>query len=297
MTWVKRVGRRVLRALPDELGRTALRLTGRVAPYVHNEPPAPPPGTVLAPPDFVGIGAQRSGTTWWYELLTDHPDVYSSPKVDKELHFFDQFWQREEAAAAVTAYRDWFPRPPGSISGEWTPVYMLYPWVAPMVAESAPGAKILVMLRDPVARFWSGINFAATALDMRITRSVVMEAISRGLYAHQLGWWEEWFPPEQILVLQFEACISAPEVWLAKTYEFLGLDTSHSPDQLETVKNPLREKAYLEDREFNQLLTEHYKHDVIALQALRPEIDLAFWSSFSHLTTGTDRSQGSKPRE
>ena len=38
-------------------------------------------------PEFLGIGAQKSGTTWLYENLKKHPQLYL-PKT-KEIHFFD----------------------------------------------------------------------------------------------------------------------------------------------------------------------------------------------------------------
>ena len=44
-------------------------------------------------PDFLGIGAQRSGTTWLYEQLRGHPQVVMSSKR-KEIHFFDRHYDR-----------------------------------------------------------------------------------------------------------------------------------------------------------------------------------------------------------
>lgn len=38
-------------------------------------------------PDFFCIGAQRSGTSWLFHLLRQHPDVWLTPH--KELHYFD----------------------------------------------------------------------------------------------------------------------------------------------------------------------------------------------------------------
>lgn len=38
-------------------------------------------------PDFIGMGAPRSGTTWLYEVLRSHPDIWMPPI--KELHYFD----------------------------------------------------------------------------------------------------------------------------------------------------------------------------------------------------------------
>lgn len=39
-------------------------------------------------PTFLGIGAQKAGTTWLYKFLKRHPDVWM-PTV-KELHYFDR---------------------------------------------------------------------------------------------------------------------------------------------------------------------------------------------------------------
>ncbi|MEL6160501.1 MAG: sulfotransferase domain-containing protein [Cyanobacteria bacterium J06623_5] len=39
-------------------------------------------------PTFLGIGAHKAGTSWLYEQLITHPDVYMPPK--KEIHFFDR---------------------------------------------------------------------------------------------------------------------------------------------------------------------------------------------------------------
>ncbi len=39
-------------------------------------------------PDFIGIGAQKAGTTWLYRNLQAHPEVWMPPI--KELHYFDE---------------------------------------------------------------------------------------------------------------------------------------------------------------------------------------------------------------
>jgi hypothetical protein len=39
-------------------------------------------------PDFLGIGAQKAGTTWLYQNLRHHPGVWLPPQ--KELHYFDE---------------------------------------------------------------------------------------------------------------------------------------------------------------------------------------------------------------
>ena len=53
-------------------------------------PPKAPTGWRTGPPDFVGVGFQRCGTTRWYNLITAHTEV-ARPVATKELHFFDRF--------------------------------------------------------------------------------------------------------------------------------------------------------------------------------------------------------------
>ena len=46
-------------------------------------------------PDFVCIGAPKSGTTWLYRNLNTHPSIWI-PAV-KELHYFDALFPLAEA--------------------------------------------------------------------------------------------------------------------------------------------------------------------------------------------------------
>src|SRR5213595_3311651 len=60
------------------------------------EAPECPPGWRTGPPDFVGVGAQRCGTSWWYRgTIRSHPQVVRIAKPGKELHYFDRFWGGE----------------------------------------------------------------------------------------------------------------------------------------------------------------------------------------------------------
>ncbi|MFW6275337.1 MAG: hypothetical protein ACOC2M_01735 [bacterium] len=38
-------------------------------------------------PTFLGIGVQKSATTWLAHMLREHPDIFIPPA--KEIHFFD----------------------------------------------------------------------------------------------------------------------------------------------------------------------------------------------------------------
>ena len=72
----------------------------------------PPGETTTGPPDFVGVGTQRSGTTWWFETLLDHPQIRGPRTGRKEQHFFDQFATRELTDERIAALPQAVPARP-----------------------------------------------------------------------------------------------------------------------------------------------------------------------------------------
>ena len=72
-------------------------------------PPACPAGWHVGPPDYVGLGAQKAGTSWWDALIGDHPDVHRVGGVPKELHYFDQAWEEALSDADLLPLRALLP--------------------------------------------------------------------------------------------------------------------------------------------------------------------------------------------
>ena len=93
---------------------------GKTASTSHH--PCPRPGERTGPPEFVGIGAQKAGTTWWFGLVASHPDVAQRDDIHKERHFFDRYATRSFGPQECEQYRAWFPRPMGRspVSGHRT---------------------------------------------------------------------------------------------------------------------------------------------------------------------------------
>ena len=106
------------------------------------------PDEATGPPDFVGIGTQKAGTTWWFDAICAHPDVYSRADIHKERHFFGRYAVRPFGPAECTQYHDWFPRPPDSLTGEWTPDYIHCPWVPALLARAAPRTRLVLLTRS-----------------------------------------------------------------------------------------------------------------------------------------------------
>jgi Sulfotransferase family len=255
--------------------------------------PECPPSWTTAPPDFVGIGAQRCGTTWWFAgALEAHPLVAIPPGRRKELHFFDRYWTDEVETDFAARYEQFFPRPEGSITGEWTPSYMCDPWAVPLLVEASPEARFLIMLRDPVERYRSGI-----APVLRRSRehgydplSIVIanHAVLHSMYHAQVKRALEILGRDRVLVLQYERCVDDPLGQMRRTQRFLELEPLAAvPPALERrvpsgTLFPLGESPPLPAR-LRLELTSALGDDVREVAALCPELDLGLWPNFASL--------------
>jgi Sulfotransferase domain len=272
---------------PTSVQYRVLHVLGREAPWASGAPPvAPPPPADMrtGAPDFVGIGAAKSGTTWWFSLLMSHPEIHV--EYDKELNYFnDQFLKRLEAGkvtlADAEAYRDWFPRPEGTITGEWTPHYAFAYRLPPVLRVAAPGAKLLVMLRDPVERYRSDLS---RRMPSKALERLRFRSLANSMYANVLQPWEDLYHPDELLVLQFEACVRSPAKHLAETFRFLGVDDTFLPSEIRAPINTSKTKLGLDPFVVQQLVR-LYAPDVLRLVGQHPGIDVSLWPNFAHLTS------------
>ena len=233
--------RRAAAALRRTLGRatSTRRLRGRLLGSLH----------LL--PDFVIIGAARSGTTHLLGQLNAHPNVLPGPR---EAHFFDT----HRHTYGVGWYRTRFPRVAARdralraglspvLTGESSPSYLTHPSAPARLARALPDTRLIVLLRDPTARaasHWAwclrqcgetrtlreaveselgaqgdegGIRVPA---DRRINDPLV---VRRGLYQPQLERWHAHFPRDRLLVLQSERWFADPLATMRGVCDFLGL--------------------------------------------------------------------------
>jgi len=241
--------------------------------------PDVPEGWTTGPPDYVGIGAQRCGTSWWYDSVRRNPGIQRSP-LGKEVHYFDRYWRGDEPDDIAAEYASLFPRPPGQIVGEWTPRYMADHWAIRLLRKAAPDARLLVMLRDPVARYRSAIARLQRKAEERGSRVLlpqVNDALWRGFYFEQLRRVFDLFPREQVLVLQFERCVGDPVPEMERTCRFLGMDPPEAfPERLMEHRQAGRQTPGLQPA-VGEEVAERYREDSLRLAELCPGIDLSLW--------------------
>jgi hypothetical protein len=206
-------------------------------------------------PSYLIIGAQRSGTTTLHALLARHPQIVWP--LRKEVRYFDR---RHLPGSLV--YRAYFPLRSelgdGQITGEATAT-LLYTAQAPRrVHHLLPEARLIALLRDPVARAHSHYEYnrrffgepAATfeeAIDDEPRRlpspgAQPLEEIylARSRYAEQVERWLAIFPREQLLVVRSEDLYAAPAAVASDVAVWLGLDP-YEPESMWRNETPGKE--------------------------------------------------------
>ncbi len=210
-------------------------------------------------PQFLIVGGQRCGTTSLYKYLAQHPGV-AAPPLGKGAHYFDTNFAKGERW-----YRGHFPtrlvltggpREP-RITGEGSPYYLFHPCVPARARAVVPDAKIIAMLRDPVARayshYWHEVarGFEALSFDQAIDlegerlagederlRTVSnyesfghqhWSYLARGRYAEQLEAWYASFPKEQVLVISSKDFFANTDAVYSRILEFLDLPPNRLP--------------------------------------------------------------------
>lgn len=119
-------------------------------------------------PNFLVIGAEKSGTTALHELLATHPQVFMSEP--KEPSFFlsqdprylaqDLLGQQHGDIRTQAKYEEIFAAAPAAKAiGESSPCYLYSPEAAKLIRATIPGVRIVALLRNPAERAFSQFTF------------------------------------------------------------------------------------------------------------------------------------------
>jgi hypothetical protein len=201
-------------------------------------------------PNFLIIGAQKSGTTSLRYYLEEHPEIYMHPK---EIHFFDD--RNGAFNRGVGYYRSFFENLSGArIVGECTPCYM-FPEEAPQRIHAViPDVRLAIIMRNPVDRayshYWKNIKNGrekysfeeaiereAARMEKSQWHRLQFSYVARGFYSDQLMRFLTHFSLKDILVLIFEEFTKSPQECLRKVYSFLGIDLGFVCSRIHEVKN------------------------------------------------------------
>jgi hypothetical protein len=179
-------------------------------------------------PTFIIIGAMKTGTTSLHTYLSAHPEIGMSEV--KELDFFNEesHWARG-LAWYESQFPEGFPE-----RGEASPGYTKYPrfpGVPERIASVVPDAKLIYMLRDPIARV---VSHYIDAFSWGREHGTIDEVLAGDLadnhyvncsrYDLQLSRYDGIYPPERILVITSEDLRKQRAATLRTVFGFLGVD-------------------------------------------------------------------------
>lgn len=143
-------------------------------------------------PTFLGVGAARCGTTWLYEYLRQHPDVFMSPA--KELNYFgvrSVATRGSDGGYPIEFYRSFFCGWQSQTqAGEISPIYLSQPGAcAEIAATLGRSCRIIIMVRDPVERFISHYHHHRMHRPLTDFSSYVREAFTTPFDSVRFDWY------------------------------------------------------------------------------------------------------------
>ncbi len=241
-------------------------------------------------PDFLIIGAAKSGTTSLFYYLLKHPGI--APPMVKEVTFFNE---ARNYKLGENWYRAHFPTKRAmqelsntlgyrALTGEATPSMNINTHAGHAHAL-VPQAKLIIILRNPVDRtyshyqhqkrkipretlsFWDALQAEPERIaeDLRLNNDDSDEVgrllkrygyMQKSLYIDQIEHWLKYFPRQQLKIVNFESLASEPQILCDDLFQHIGLPTC-KVNQTGTVNSggytePMEERC----REY---LTEYFR--------------------------------------
>ena len=180
-------------------------------------------------PTFVVIGAMKGGTVSLCHHLDDHPDVFIA-RGGKfgEPHFFvaENNWPRGRGW-----YESLFDGADGVAAiGECSPGYSwahVYRGVPERMAQIIPQARLVYVVRDPIARMQSMYMHQVSAgRERRRVAAALLDDryLGPSLYGFQLAAFLDYFDRSQVLVVASEVLRDRPREALGAVFGHLGVD-------------------------------------------------------------------------
>ncbi len=213
-------------------------------------------------PNFFLIGAAKCGTTSVASYLDQHPEVFVSKP--KEPNFFsfepdskpmctgpddpERLYELllKYSVTSPAAYAALFENAKGKRAiGEASVRYLYESHTSARIAQYAPDAKLIVLLRDPVDRLHSHYHMnvrqhieplsladAIDAEDQRVQQGWGWDWHYRrvGFYAVQLQEFYEHFDRSQVLVLFHAQLQQDPQAAMRSIFMHLGVSPEFKPD-------------------------------------------------------------------
>lgn len=191
-------------------------------------------------PNFLGVGAQRCATTWLFECLREHPDVFL-PEI-KEINYFSDI-NSNNYERGLEWYRSFFnPARNERVIGEITPEYLIDENAPIRIKKDLGNVKLIILIRNPILRIYSSYGRGLREGDWKCNFSEFVKkntdlCLDRGLYYKQISRYYNYFNKDSIIIKVYEDISKNPLQFIQDIYQFLGVDSNFIPTQVNNQFN------------------------------------------------------------
>jgi hypothetical protein len=195
-------------------------------------------------PNFLIIGAQKSGTTFIHRCLSEHPDVFMP---SEEIPFFEEpDYSQSDIRSLERLFEKGYHK---KAIGIKRASYLHKPECPERIQRHIPSARLITILRDPVERAISAyyhnarMGFAPIKDVNKGLLEIIngrhaekypraTEIIEFGFYHKHLSRYLIYFGREQMLIMLYDDIKKNPLDSFKKVCRFLGIDEEYVPQSL-----------------------------------------------------------------
>ncbi|WP_330203107.1 sulfotransferase domain-containing protein [Cyanobacterium sp. DS4] len=178
--------------------------------------------------DFIGIGPQKTGSTWLNKVLACHPSI-SLPSGTKETMFFDLYYNK-----GLDWYRDYFSTTDGhKIIGEIGPSYFDFEKSIERIYAINSDCKIIISLRNPISKAISlhrhHLNKGRVSNQFKEAIEKMPRIITSGHYAEYIPRWLDKFTSKQVKLILLDDIQDNPQQVWQEVCQFLQISIIDLP--------------------------------------------------------------------
>jgi len=223
-------------------------------------------------PNFLIIGAQKSGTTSIYDVLKMHPQIFLSKVKEINFFFFEKSYKK-----GIQNYEQNFKDVNNEIAiGEASPGYIVNPNAPSRIKKHMPDCKLILCIRNPIERAYSQYWDNRRQLNEWQSFDEIVDSyikikggkykkgyFLRGFYHKQILEFLQYFNRQQILILLFDDLIANPEQFYQTVLSFLNINSKHfnldvrkKSNQVKIFSNPCY-KFFLQNYQYTRFLNRY----------------------------------------
>lgn len=194
-------------------------------------------------PNFIFIGPDKSGSSWLFDILRQHPECYV-PNC-KDIYFFDRYYKR-----GMSWYLSFFEKAPSHVKavGELSHDYLFSADAARRIYEELPDVKIITCLRNPVDRTFSQylymIRSGRTRTSFEGALRKFPELINNSLYHKHLSVYFKIFQRPRIKVLFYDNLKKEPQLFAREVFDFLHISFRDDIDFSKRVRSASQPRSF-----------------------------------------------------